>query len=102
MKAFVSLTVVALCALSGCDHSRQQIVGKRKASSGGSEVVWEFHENGTLSAGGTPGKYTLGDSRRLKIQTPSATFVHQLEFSGDDKMIWTETNGTRTELTRVK
>jgi hypothetical protein len=95
--AFITL----LFALPGCDQSRKQIVGKWKVLRGSSDVVWEFFENGSVSTGGTPGKYTFGDGRRIKIQTPTATFVHQIEFVGD-RMIWKALDGTRTELTRVK
>ncbi len=56
---------------------------------------------GASRPAGTPGKYTFGDGHRIKIQTPTATFVHQIEFVGD-RMIWKAVDGTRTELTRVK
>ena len=93
--------VALLFALPGCDKSRSQIIGKWKVVGGSSDVVWEFFANGSVSTGGTAGKYTFGDGRRIKIQTPTATFVHQIEFVGD-RMIWKELDGTRTELTRVK
>jgi len=96
------LAAVALVfSLPGCDNSRSQIIGKWKVVGDSSDVVWEFFDNGAVSAGGRPGKYTFGDGRRIKIQTPAATFVHQIEFVGD-RMIWKELNGTKTELTRVK
>ncbi len=47
------------------------------------------------------GKYSLGDQNRLKIQTPFATFVYQVEVTGD-RMTWKNTNGAQTALTRVK
>ena len=93
--------VALLLALPGCNRSRSQIIGKWQVIGGSSEVVWEFFENGSLSAGGMPGKYSFGDNDRIKIQTPTATFVHQIEFAGDH-MIWKGLDGTRTELMRVK
>ncbi len=101
LKLYHLALVALLFALSGCDKSRSQIIGKWKVVGGSSDVVWEFFENGSVSAGGRPGKYSFGDGRRIKIQTPTATFVHQIEFIGDH-MIWKAVDGTRTELTRVK
>src|SRR6476619_3336527 len=92
--------VALLLALPACDQSRK-IVGKWKVVGGSSEVVWEFFENGRLSAAGTPGKYSFGDGQRIKIQTPTATFVHHFEITGE-RMIWKALDGTRTELVRVK
>lgn len=62
-------------------------------------MVWEFQENGAAISGNTRGKYSFGDQNRIKIQMPRATFVYQVEFAGD-RMIWTDPNGTRMELTR--
>ena len=101
----LSLGRLALVALlltcAGCDKSRSRVVGKWKVVGGSSDVVWEFADNGSVSVGGISGKYTFGDRRRIKIQMPTATFVHQIEFA-DDRMIWKELSGTRTELTRAK
>jgi len=90
--------VALLFALPSCDQSRK-IVGKWKVVGGSTEVVWEFFENGRLSAAGTPGKYSFGDGQRIKIQTPTATFVNHFEIDGD-RMIWKGLDGTRTELER--
>ncbi len=100
MKPSLYLVLLAaLFALGGCDNSRKRIVGKWKAESG--EVVWEFSGNGTLSSGGTPGRYTLGDNNRIKIQTGAATFVYQLEYEGE-RMIWKDPNGSKMTLSRIK
>ncbi len=102
MRQVLLCGLVFLFALAGCDRTRKQLVGKWKAESGGSgESAWEFFDNGTLSAGGSPGRYTFGDNNRLKIQTTTATFVYQFEFSGD-RMTWKDPNGSRMELTRIK
>jgi len=89
-----------LFALQACDTSRKQIVGKWKAE-GSNEVVWEFFGNGSLSTGGSPGRYSFGDGQRVKIQTQSATFVYQLEFQ-DDRMIWKDPNESKMEFRRMK
>src|SRR3954469_24449771 len=91
--------LVLLFALAGCDDSRRKIVGKWKADQ--SEMLWEFSNNGTVSLGGQPARYSFGDGKRIKIQTPTATYVRQYEFVGD-RMIWKEANGTAFELTKVK
>ena len=98
---FSLLLVVVLLAVGACDSSRKQIVGKWKAGDPSGEVIWEFFSNGSLTTGGTQGRYSFGDGKRIKIQTPSATFVNQLEFQAD-RMIWTDQRGTRMEFTRVK
>ena len=64
-------------------------------------MIWEFSDNGTVLLGGQPARYSFGDGKRIKIQTPTATYVRQYEFVGD-RMIWKEANGTATELTKVK
>lgn len=64
-------------------------------------MTWEFSRNGAAKTGNITGKYTLPDTKRLRIQTPSATFVYSLQISGDT-MIWIDTNGTRTELKKVE
>jgi hypothetical protein len=92
--------VALLFALPSCDQSHK-IAGKWKVVGGSSEMVWEFFDNGRLSAAGTPGKYSFGDGQRIKIQTPAATFVHHFEIDGN-RMIWKGLDGTRTELVRVK
>ena len=90
-----------LLVVPGCDDSKKPIVGKWRSGRDQNGVTWEFLENGAALSGNIRGKYTLGDQNRVKIQTPSATFVYQVEFAGD-RMIWQDPNGTRMELTRVK
>jgi hypothetical protein len=103
MRAPAAIAVLAalLCATSACDGSGKQIVGKWKTTGGASEAVWEFHENGALSVDGSPGRYSFGDNRRIKVQTKTATFVHQMELEGD-RMTWTDPNGGKLEFRRVK
>ena len=63
-------------------------------------MVWEFSGNGAVLIGNTRGRYIL-DRNRVKIETPFARTVYQMEFSGD-RMILTETNGSKLDFTRVK
>lgn len=86
--------------LAGCDRSHERIVGKWKVQNDTSATVWEFEKNGVVKTGTISGRYGFGDRSRLKIQTPFATFVYELEFK-DDAMIWKDPNGSRTELRRV-
>lgn len=94
------LLLAAFClSPAGCDRSREQIIGKWQAPKP-SRMIWEFQPDGVVHAGNVKGRYSFGDQSRLKIQTPSATFVYRFEFR-DDAMIWTEPNGVRTELRRL-
>lgn len=94
------LGVALLLLMPACDRTRDRIVGKWKVQNDASAMVWEFASDGAVKAGNTVGKYTFGDRSRLKIQTPSATFVYEIELK-DDTMIWREPSGARTELKRV-
>lgn len=97
-----AVLALLLLALVACDSSRKQIVGKWKTASGAEEMVWEFSPGGAVTMGGTPGRYSFGDNQRLKIETRAATFVYQIEFTGSDRMTWTNPSGAKTELQRVK
>lgn len=95
---------VFLCialAFASCDSAPKQIVGKWRVEGDTSATVWEFTGNGSAQTGDLRGRYSFGDGNRLKIQTPAATFVYQIEIKGD-RMTWKEPNGATTELTRVK
>lgn len=89
-----------MLGLAGCDSASSQIVGKWKVAGDSSDVIWDFGRDGKVFAGDIEGRYTFGDRGRIKIQTPRATFVHQLQFVGGH-MIWTDPDGRRTELVRV-
>lgn len=93
--------VALLFVVPSCDKSRSRIIGQWKVAGDSSDVLWEFAGNGRVLVAGIPGRYTFGDGRRIKIETPTATFVHQVEF-GDDRMSWTDPRGVKMELTRVK
>jgi len=56
--------------------------------SGGSDaMVWEFSGNGAVLVGGVRGRYKFGDQDRIKIETPFATTVYQLQISGDQMIL---------------
>ncbi len=104
MRTFAAaLSIVAcLLALTSCGGSQTAIVGKWQVDGGPADAVWEFQQNGTvITTSGTAGRYSFGDNHRLKIQTPSATFVQQIELRGD-QMTWRDMSGTVTKLTRAK
>jgi hypothetical protein len=63
-------------------------------------MAWEFSENGSVLIGSTRGRYLL-DRDRIKIETPFAKTVYQMEFSGD-RMILREPNGPKLEFTRIR
>ncbi len=93
--------VAIIFALTACTDARSQVIGQWKVTSDTSALVWEFAEDGTVTSGDMRGRYSFGSQNRLKIQTPFATFVYQIELAGD-KMTWKNPNGSKTELTRVK
>jgi hypothetical protein len=87
--------------MSGCGGHSRDIVGKWSMSQGANAVAWEFSKNGSVLIGTTRGRYTLGDNNRVKIETPFATSVYQMEFQGD-RMILREPNGPKLEFTKIK
>jgi hypothetical protein len=89
-----------VCALCACEGPADRIVGKWKVARDAGGAVWEFSKNGAVQTPNGAGKYSLGDRNRLKIQTPVATFVYEVEIAGDT-MKWRDPNGATTELTRV-
>jgi len=93
-------STVLLCAMAGCGGSSQHVVGKWRMSQDANAMVWEFSRNGGLLIGNTRGRYTL-DRNRVKIETPFAKTVYQMEFSGD-RMILREPDGPKLEFTRIR
>ena len=87
-------------ATASCGNG-ESVVGKWKMTSDPNGAVWEFSASKAVDMAGKRGKYTFGDQGRLKVQTQFATFVYQLELSGD-RMVLTEPNGTKTTFERVK
>jgi len=96
----ISALAVLLCAMAGCGGPSHDIVGKWHTPGDANAVVWEFSENRSLLIGNTRGRYSFGDHNRIKIETPFATSVYQMEFSGD-RMVLREVNGSKLEFTRI-
>jgi hypothetical protein len=90
---------ILLCAIAGCGGPSRDIVGKWRTSDAGA-MVWEFSKNGAVQIGSTRGRYIL-DRYRVKIETPFATSLYQVEFSGD-RMILREPNASKLEFTRIR
>ncbi len=94
----VIISAALLCIVAGCGNS--SIVGKWRMSGDSNATVWEFKSNGAVLVGDVSGRYKFGDQDRIKIQTPFATSVYQLEISGD-QMVLQEPGGSKLEFTRV-
>lgn len=95
----IILVALLLSAMAGCGKST--IVGKWNMSGGSGATVWEFSKNGSVLIGNVRGRYTFGSQNRIKIETPFATSVYQLEISGD-RMTLREPGGPKLEFTRAK
>jgi hypothetical protein len=86
--------------MAGCGGPSRDIIGKWRMSQDANAIVWEFSENGAVLIGNTRGRYIL-DRNRIKIETPFARTVYQMEFTGDH-MILREPNGPKLDFRRVK
>ena len=94
------VTAILLCAMAGCGGPTGKVVGKWRTLDS-SAMIWEFSSNGAVQIGTTKGRYTFGDQKRIKIETPFATSVYQMEFAGD-RLILRSPGGSKVELTRIK
>ena len=92
---------VSLSLLAACGGPASDIVGKWRTSSGPDAVVWEFAANGLVTIGSTRGKYSFGDSQRIKIQTPFEKSVYEVTIIRDH-MTFRESSGSRLEFDRIK
>jgi hypothetical protein len=92
-------STVLLCAMAGCGNPT--IVGKWRMMGGSNATLWEFSENGVVLIGDVRGRYKFGDQGRIKVETPFATSVYQLEIAGD-RMILREPGGPKLEFTRIR
>ena len=90
---------VLLCAMVSCGNPR--IIGKWRMLGSSSATVWEFSKNGSVLIGDVRGRYRFGDQDRIKIETPFATSVYQLEISSDH-MTLQEPGGAKLEFTGIK
>ena len=93
------LSAVLLCAMADCEN--RSIIGKWRLSGASNTIVWEFSSNGSVLVGDARGRYKFGNSDRIKVETPFATSVYQLDISGDH-MTLQEPGGTTLEFTRIR
>ncbi len=93
-----TILAVLLCMVAGCGNS--SIVGKWRMS-GSDATVWEFRSNGAVLVGDVSGRYKFGDQDRIKIETPFATTVYQVNISGEH-LVLQEPGGTKLEFTRIR
>jgi hypothetical protein len=95
------ISIILLAALSGCGGPRRDILGKWRADGEGSTMVWEFAEGGSVQIGSIRGRYSFGDRDRIKIETPGATSVYQLDLRGD-RLTLQDPSGSKLRFTRAK
>jgi hypothetical protein len=91
---------ILVCAMASCGSPARALAGKWRMSDS-SATVWEFSENGSVLIGSTQGRYSFGDHNRVKIETPFATSLYQMEFSGD-RMTLRPPKGSKLEFTKVR
>ncbi len=99
-RLMIIALAVLLCVVTGCGRPSRDIIGKWHMSGDANAMVWEFSKNGAVLIGNTRGRYIL-DRNRVKIDTPFAKTVYQMEFSAD-RMILREPNGPKLEFTRLR
>ena len=99
-RLLIIASAVLLGAIAGCGGPSHDIVGRWHMSGDANAIVWEFSNNGSVLIENTRGRYIL-DRDRVKIETPFAKTVYQMEFSAD-RMILREPNGPKLEFTRVR
>src|SRR6266705_5929766 len=93
-----TILAVLLCMVAGCGNS--SIVGKWRMS-GSDATVWEFRSNGAVLVGDISGRYKFGDQDRIKIETPFATTVYQVNISAEH-LVLQESGGTKLEFMRIR
>ena len=95
----VIISAALVCIVAGCGNA--SIVGKWRMS-GSDATVWEFKSSGAVLVGDVSGRYKFGDQDRIKIETPFATSVYQLEISGDHMTLREPGGPPKLEFTRIK
>lgn len=94
-------SALLLCAVTGCDNSQKIVVGQWRSAGESSAMVWEFSKDGSVLMGGTKGRYSFGDQKRIKIQTPFGTSVYQIAIS-ENRMTLIDPKGSKLEFTKVR
>jgi hypothetical protein len=96
----MALLAILSSVMTSCGGS-SAIVGKWRSSGDPSPIVWQFSEDRSVLIGNARGRFSIGDGDRIKIETPFATAVYRMEFSGD-QMILTDPNGSKLQFTRIQ
>jgi hypothetical protein len=99
VSGVILASALFLSALVGCGRSRNDVVGKWRTAGDSSALVWEFSKDGSVLMGSTRGKYSLGDTDRIKIQTSFGTSLYQMEVSGD-QMSLKDASGSKLAFTK--
>ena len=92
-------STVLLCVMVGCGNPT--IIGKWRMLGGSNATIWEFSKNGSVLIGNVRGRYRFGDQDQIKIETPFATTVYQMEIAGD-RMTLREPGGSKLDFTRMR
>jgi hypothetical protein len=100
-KSRLMIIASAVLLLVGCQDRHGGIVGQWRAAGDANALVWDFSKDGSVLMGRIRGRYSLGNQQRLKIETPFATSVYQMELSAE-RMILREPNGSKLEFTRLR
>lgn len=100
LSALILTSTFLLCTTVGCENSQNDIIGKWR-SGDSTAMVWEFARDHSVLMGSMKGRYTFGDRRRLKIETPLGTSIYQLELT-DNRLLLTDPTGSKLEFTRIK
>src|SRR5947207_14155304 len=95
------ISAVLWSVLAACGGPSREIVGKWRTSSDPNPVVWEFADNALVTIGSTRGRYSCGDSGRIKIDTPSEKSVCALTIS-HYYLTFRESTGSKLGFTRIK
>src|SRR5207247_8787934 len=99
-RLLIIASAVLLGAIAGCGGPSHDIVGRWHMSGDANAIVWEFSNNGSVLIENTRGRSIL-DRDRVKIETPFAKTVYQMECSAD-RMIWIAPIRSRLRLTRIR
>src|ERR1700730_10817876 len=88
-----------LCSAAAVPPTTSSVNGVHR----GTQMRWFGNslKIGSVLIGQIRGRYSFGDRNRVKIETPFATFVYQMELSGDH-MILREPNGSKLAFTRIR
>ncbi len=101
-RSILSLTALAVAVLfAGSCARSHQIAGKWQTTSGDTPMVWEFAGDGSVRQGSVRGRYSFGDNERMKIETPFATTVYQVQIAGD-RLTLIDARGAKLDFTRAK